>query len=83
MDDARERAEALLGQAEDEVEEGDEVRIVRRGDEVMNVTMDLRPGRLNVELDDAGDGTFEVVTVVMETEEGAEVFGEPPAGPVA
>lgn len=59
-------ARALLGLPEDEVEEDTDTRIVRRGDEQFPVTMDLRPGRQNVELEDDGSGTFVVTRVIVE-----------------
>lgn len=66
----RARAEAVLGTSEADLEEGRDLRIVRRGEESRPVTMDLRPGRLNVELDDDGTGTFVVTRVVVEVPEG-------------
>jgi hypothetical protein len=63
---ARDRALALLGVAEADVEQSAVVRVVRRGEEDLPVTMDLRPGRLNLELDDDGTGTFVVTRVVVE-----------------
>lgn len=71
-EDARERAMTLLGVPEDDIEESEMVRIVRRGDEDLPVTMDLRPGRLNLELDDDGTGTYEVTRVLVEVPDGAE-----------
>ena len=68
---AREQARELLGVHEDDLP--DDARIGRRGEESFAVTMDLRPGRRTVELDDTGDG-FHVVTVTLETPEGTEVF---------
>jgi hypothetical protein len=69
---SRAEAEALLGLQEDEVEESPERRIVRRGDERFVVTMDLRPGRKNVELDDDGTGTYVVTRVVVEVPDGED-----------
>jgi hypothetical protein len=65
-DTARAEAEALLGTPEHDVAEGPLVRIVRRGDEEYIVTMDLRPGRMNLELDDDGTGTYVVTRIVVE-----------------
>ena len=63
-DRAREQAESFLGVAEDEIEESAMARIVRRDDEEFPATMDLRPGRLNLELDeDAGEHRVTRVTV--------------------
>ena len=69
---SRTEAEALLGLPEDEVEESSELRVVRRGDERFIVTMDLRPGRKNVELDDDGTGTYVVTRVVVEVPDGED-----------
>lgn len=64
---AEARARELLGLPESEVEEGPMQRIVRRGEEEFMVTMDLQPGRMNLELDDDGTGTYVVTRVVVET----------------
>ena len=71
-EEARERAESYLGVAEEDIEESAMVRIVRRGDEDYMVTMDLRPGRMNLELDDDGSGTYVVTRIVAETPEGGD-----------
>ncbi|MEX2627152.1 MAG: hypothetical protein WD225_09715 [Ilumatobacteraceae bacterium] len=71
-EDARERAMTWLGRAEDEIVESEMVRIARRGDEELPVTMDLRPGRLNLELDDDGTGTFTVTRVIVEVPDGED-----------
>jgi hypothetical protein len=65
------RAASLLGSYEADVP-GD-VRIARRGDEGFALTMDLVPGRLNVELDDDGTGEYVVTSVAIETEDGSEI----------
>lgn len=67
-EDARERAMALLGATEDDIAESEMVRIVRRGSQDLPVTMDLRPGGLNLEVDEdgTGTGTFTVTRVVVE-----------------
>ncbi len=70
-DGARERAESLLGLREDEVEESESVRIMRRGDEQLPGTMDLRPGRLNLELDEV-DGEYRVTRIVVEVPDGED-----------
>jgi hypothetical protein len=67
---ARAAAEALLGTPEEQIEETPDRRVVRRGDEEFTVTMDLRPGRQNLELDDDGTGTYRVTRIVVETPEG-------------
>lgn len=69
-DVARANAEALIGVAEDDVVTSPMRRVVRRGDEHFAVTMDLRPGRENLELDDDGTGTFVVTKVVIEVLDG-------------
>lgn len=71
-DDHRARAEALLGVAEADVPA--DVRVARRGDEAFMLTEDYVIGRRTVELDDAGDGTYEVTKVVLELEDGPETF---------
>jgi hypothetical protein len=75
-DEARQQAESHLGLAEDDIEESSMVRVVRRGDEDYMVTMDLRPGRLNLELDDDGSGTYVVTRVVVETPDGEDLVIE-------
>ncbi len=70
--EARKAAEALLGIAEGDFEESPERRVVRRGDEEFAVTMDLRPGRQNVELDDDGSGTYVITRVTVETPDGKD-----------
>lgn len=71
FEENRLRARELLGLPEEALP--DDVRVARRGDEYMALTMDLQPGRLNVELDERGDG-FEVVLVTLETPDGSEEF---------
>jgi hypothetical protein len=71
-DAARAEAEGLLGTPEDGIEQTPDRRIVRRGDEEFIVTMDLRPGRQNLELDDDSTGTYVVTRVVVETPEGGD-----------
>lgn len=73
---ARADAEALLGLSEDEVEETPMRRIVRRGEEDYPVTMDLRPGRQNLELDDEGNGVYVVTRVLVEAPAGDHVVVE-------
>jgi len=76
QDAARDNARALLGLPEHSFEEAPMRRIVRRGDEHFVVTMDLRPGRQNVELDDDGSGTYVVTKVVIETMDGDNIVVE-------
>ena len=71
VDTGGERAESLLGRSEDAVEESATVRIMRRGDEQLLGTMDLRPGRLNLELDEV-DGEYRVTRVVVEVPDGED-----------
>lgn len=77
---SREQAESFLGVAEDEVEEAiaDSImaRIMRRGDEQLFGTMDLRPGRLNIELDPDDEGVYRVTRVVVETTDGSDIVVE-------
>lgn len=69
---AEARARELLGLPESEVEEGPMQRVVRRGEEDFMVTMDLQPGRMNLELDDDGTGTYVVTRVTVETPDGED-----------
>lgn len=74
---ARAEAEALLGQIEEEVlASGGEVRLGRRGDEQFALTEDLRPGRMTIATEDDGTGTYRVVEVELELEQGTETFTE-------
>lgn len=73
---SREVAEDYLGVAEEDVEETAMVRILRRGDEQLAGTMDLRPGRFNLELDPDDEGVYRVTRVVVETEEGEDLIVE-------
>ncbi len=73
-DEARERARALLGLPESQVPESGTVRIARRGDERRALTMELRPGRCNVELDDDGANRFRVTRVSVEVPPGEEAL---------
>lgn len=75
IDAARRDAESLLGEVEEDVLElwGD-VRVGRRGDEEMMLTFDLQPGRKTIATEDDGTGTFRVVEVILETEDGSETF---------
>ena len=65
------RAASLLGTPEGDVP--DDVRIARVGDEEFALTMDLVPGRLNVELDANDAGEYVVTAVAVETEDGSEL----------
>jgi hypothetical protein len=69
---ARERARELLGTPEADLP--DDVRIRRRGEEQFMLTEDYVLGRITVELDDDGSGTFVVTSVVVELPDGPETF---------
>ncbi len=75
LEAARRDARSLLGQSEEEVLElwGD-VRVGRHGDEEFALTFDLQPGRKTIATEDDGTGTYRVVEVVLESEEGQETF---------
>ena len=73
---SRELAERWLGVAEQDVEETVLLRISRRGEEFFAGTMDLRPGRFNVELDEDDQGVYRVTRIVIETEEGESLVVE-------
>lgn len=64
--------EALLGDAEEEL--AGDVRVSRRGEEMFALTEDYVLGRLTVELDDDGTGTYRVTSVVVELPEGPETL---------
>lgn len=68
-----ERARSYLGVAEADVEESVMVRVLRRGDASFPGTLDLRPGRFNLELDEDDDGVYRVTRVLVETEDGEVV----------
>jgi hypothetical protein len=68
---AARRAASLLGAQEGDLP--DDVRVARRGDEDFPLTADLVPGRLTVQLDEDGTGTFVVVEVQIESEDGVQV----------
>ncbi|WP_052667803.1 hypothetical protein [Nitriliruptor alkaliphilus] len=75
IDAARQDAESMLGEPEDDVlERWEDVRLGRRGDEEMILTFDLRPGRKTIATEDDGTGTYRVVAVILETEDGSETF---------
>jgi hypothetical protein len=69
-------ARALLGRAEDEITEDEMTRVLRRGEEEFAGTMDLRPGRMNLELDDDGSGTYVVSRVTVEVSDGDPIVVE-------
>jgi hypothetical protein len=74
-DAARTEAQELLGMTEEEaLARGDDVRLGRRGDEQFALTEDWRPGRKTVATEDDGTGTYRVVEVVLELDEGTETF---------
>ena len=69
---AREEAQSLLGTPEDEL--GSDVRVARRGEETMMLTEDYVLGRITVELDDDGSGTYVVTSATVELPDGPETF---------
>lgn len=71
-EEARQRARELLGTAEADL--SDDVRVRRRGDEQFMLTEDYVLGRITVELDDDGSGTFVVTSAVVELPDGPETF---------
>ncbi len=73
---SRELAERWLGVAEEDLEETVMLRVARRGEEFFPGTMDLRPGRFNVELDEDAEGVYRVTRIVIETEEGESLVVE-------
>lgn len=77
LEAARSDARSLLGQPEDEaLEQGDDVRLGRHGDQERPLTFDLQPGRKTIATEDDGTGTYRVVEVVLETPDGQETFTE-------
>jgi hypothetical protein len=77
VDAARAEAQELLGMTEEEaLARGDDVRLGRRGDEQFALTEDFRPGRKTIATEDDGTGTFRVVEVEVELDEGTETFTE-------
>jgi hypothetical protein len=73
---SRELAERWIGVAEEDLEETVMFRLARRGEEFFPGTMDLRPGRFNVELDEDDQGVYRVTRIVIETEEGESLVVE-------
>lgn len=74
-DAVRADAQALLGLSEEEaLAAADDVRLGRRGDEQMALTEDFRPGRKTIATEADASGTFRVVEVVLELDEGTETF---------
>lgn len=71
-DAARDEARSLLGEPESAL--GDEVRVSRRGEETFFLTEDYVLGRMTVEIDDDGSGTFVVTSVRVELPDGPETF---------
>jgi len=69
---ARERAREQLGRPEADL--GPDIRIGRRGEEQMMLTEDYVLGRITVELDDDGSGTFVVTQATVELPDGPETF---------
>lgn len=73
---SRELAARWLGVAEEDVEETVMLRIARRGEESFPATMDLRPGRFNVELDEDEDGVYRVTRIIVESDQGESIVVE-------
>lgn len=73
-DAARLQAQELLGSPEPDLDTGPDLRIGRRGDEQFMLTEDYVLGRITVELDDDGSGTFVVSQATVELPEGPETF---------
>jgi hypothetical protein len=73
---SEELAEQWLGVAEDDIEETEMLRIARRGEEFLPATMDLRPGRFNVELDEDEDGVYRVTRIIIENDQGESIVVE-------
>ena len=67
---SRDLAERWLGVAEEDIEETEMLRIARRGEEFFPATLDLRPGRFNLELDEDDDGVYRVTRILIESDEG-------------
>lgn len=79
LDDRRAEAERLIGTPEADLDLDTDLRIGRKGNEHMALTMDLREGRITVELDDV-DGDWVITAAVLETREGTERFGDDAPG---
>lgn len=71
-DAARDEARSLLGEPESEL--GTEVRVARRGEETFFLTEDYVLGRITVELEDDGSGTYVVTSASVELPDGPETF---------
>lgn len=71
---ARQRARDLLGTPEAELDLGPDLRIGRRGEEQFMLTEDYVIGRITVELDDEGSGTYVVTEATVELPGGPETF---------
>jgi hypothetical protein len=69
---AREEAKALLGEPESELDA--DVRVARRGEETFALTEDYVLGRITVELDEDGSGSYAVTSATVELPEGSETF---------
>lgn len=69
---ARDQARSLLGVAEAELTP--DVRVGRRGQETFALTEDYVLGRITVELDDDGSGTYAVTSATVELPDGPETF---------
>ena len=74
---ARQEAQGLLGMYQSDLP--DDVRIGRRGEEVMALTEDYKLGRRTVELDDTDGTGFRVFSVTVELPDGPEDFDLQPS----
>ena len=74
---ARQEAQGLLGMNESDLPA--DVRIGRRGEEVMALTEDYKLGRRTVELDDSDGTGFRVFSVTVELPDGPEDFDLQPS----
>ena len=52
------------------------VRIARRGEEFLPTTLDIRPGRCNVEMDEDDDGVYRVTRIIIENDQDASLVVE-------
>lgn len=72
VEQARQETQGLLGRYEDDL--APDVRIGRRGDELMALTEDYVLGRMTVELEDTDGDGFRVVAATVELPDGPETF---------
>lgn len=76
-DTALRDARSLLGEPEEQaLARFDDVRLGRHGDETYALTEDYVIGRKTISTDDDGSGTYRVVEVVVETNDGPQTVIE-------